>query len=231
MEWINEILTSPEFGLAILPASLLLGILTAFSSCCNIGIIAAVAGFAGSHDETFRRRDAVLTSVTFFLGTTISLALLGMLMGYFGQLVGNNFGKYGIILTAFAAIFFGLFALDLLPFKIPSINLPDRKRKAGLLASAGFGLAVGAASITCTFACTGPLLPIILGTAVVGGQGAWGALVLTMFGIGYSLPLAALMFGVGMGRTTAIAQKAAGPIRKVAGVALIGVGFWLLFTM
>ena len=129
MEWINGILASPELGFAVLPASLLLGLLTAFSSCCNLGIIAAIAGYAGSHDETFRRRDAVLTSVFFLLGTVFSMALLGLSMGYLGQLVSGQFGKYGLIITGFAAIFFGLFALEAsVPFLFAQ------------LARSGFGL-------------------------------------------------------------------------------------------
>jgi hypothetical protein len=52
-----------------------------------------------------------------------------------------------------------------------------------------------------------------------------------MFAIGYSLPLATLMLGVGLGRTMALAQKAVKPIRLVAGIALIAIGFWLLATM
>ena len=231
MEWIGQVFRSPEFGVAILPAALLLGFLTAVTSCCNIGIIAAIAGYAGSRDESFRRRDAVFTSVCFLVGTIASLAVLGLLVGYFGQLAGENLGRYGVAITGFAAIFFGLMALNLLPFKLPSVDLSKRKRKGSLLGAGVFGLAVGAASITCTLACCGPLLPIALGMAAARGQGGWGALILTMFALGYSLPLAALMFGVGLGRTMALAQKALKPIRTVAGIALIAVGLWLLATM
>lgn len=231
MEWVEQVLKSTEFGVAVLPAAMLLGLLTAVTSCCNIGIIAAIAGYAGSRDETFRRRDAWLTSVFFLIGTVASLAVLGLLIGYFGQLAWTSLGRYGIGLTGFAAIFFGLAALNLLPFRLPSIDLSKQKRRSGLVGSALFGLAVGAASITCTIACCGPLLPVVLGMVAARGQSGWGALILTMFAIGYSLPLATLMLGVGLGRTMALAQKAVKPIRFVAGIMLIAVGFWLLATM
>jgi len=231
VQWVEQVLKSQEFGIAVLPASLLLGLLTAVTSCCNIGIIAAIAGYAGSRDETFHRRDALLTSVFFLVGTVASLAALGLIIGYFGQLAWTGLGRYGIGLTGFAAIFFGLAALKLLPFRLPSIDLSRRKRRNGLVGSAVFGLAVGAASITCTIACCGPLLPVVLGMAAARGQSGWGALILTVFAIGYSLPLAALMLGVGLGRTMAVAQRAVRPIRFVAGTGLIIVGFWLLATM
>jgi cytochrome c-type biogenesis protein len=231
MEWIKQVFESSEFGIAILPASLLLGLLTAFSSCCNIGIIAAIAGYAGSRDESFRRKDAVITSISFLIGTVVSLALLGLLVGYFGKFAGQSFGRYGVILIGFMAILMGLITLNLIPIKLPTLNLSGKRMKGGVVGATLFGLLVGMASITCTVACSGPLLPFVLGVAGARGQGGWGALILTMFAIGYSLPLAGIMLGVGMGRVTSFAQKAIKPIRIIAGIALIIVGFWLIITL
>ncbi len=231
MEWITTIFESPEFGAAILPASFLLGLLTAVGSCCNWGIVGAIVGYAGSRDDSFGRRDAILTSLFFFVGTIISLAALGMLVGYFGKLAGENLGRYGTILAAFGAIVFGLATLNLVPFKLPSINFVSKKRKSGWVGASVFGFAVGAASITVTMGCCGPLLALVLGVAAARGQVSWGALILTAFAIGYSLPLALLMFGIGMGRVTAFVQKILKPIRMVAGVVLIGAGLWLLTTI
>jgi len=231
MEWVRQIFESSEFGMAILPASILLGLLTAFSSCCNLGIIAAIAGYAGSRDDSFRRRDAIFTSISFLFGTVVSLAILGLIVGYFGKLANSGIGKYGMMATGFAAILFGLATLNLLPFRLPSINLSNRYKASGPVGATLFGFAVGAASITCTLGCCGPLLPVVLGMAAVRGESAWGAAILTSFALGYSLPLALLMLGVGMGRVTAVVQKAIKPIRIVAGIVLIAVGFWLLATM
>lgn len=231
MEWIEQVLKSPGFNLLALPAVLLLGLLTAVTSCCNFGIIAAIVGFAGSRDDSFRRRDAFYTALFFMLGTVISLAVLGSLIGHISGLVGPNLRRYGTLFLGFAVILSGLWALKLLPFRIPSADLSRLKRPSGRLGSAVFGLAVGAAGITCTLACCGPLIPIVFGMAAVRGQAVWGALVLGLFAVGYSLPLAALMLGVGLGRATALAQKALGPIRIIAGIGLIAVGFWLLATM
>ena len=91
-----------------------------------------------------------------------------------------------------------------------------------------FGLALGGGSTACTMGCCAPLLPVVLGMAVLRGQSGWGALIMTMFAVGYSLPLAAIMLGASLGRLSGVAQKAAKPIRIVAGVGLIGVGFWQL---
>ena len=231
MEWIKTIFESSEFGIAILPASFFLGLLTTIGSCVNWGILGAVVGFAGSRDESFKLRDALLTSLFFFVGTIASLAILGLLAGYLGKIAGANFGRYGTIAAAFAVILFGLATLNILPFKMPSVDLTRWRRAGGWLGASFFGLAVGAASITCTMSCCGPLLPVVLGVVAAKGQMGWGALILTMFAIGYSLPLALLMLGVGAGRVTSFAKKAVRPIRIVAGTVLILVGFWLLVTI
>lgn len=230
MEWLEQVLQSNEFSTAVLPASLLLGLITSVGSYCNIGIIAAVIGFAGSHKGTVQKRDTLMITICFFIGTTVSLILLGYLVGYLGELAGDTLGRYGLVFTGFASIFFGLMALDLVPFKLPSFQVSQSSFKTGIIGAGLFGLLVGMASITCTMACCGPLIPIVLGLAASRGEGTWGALILTMFAIGYNLPLAVLMLGVGLGRLTKIAQKAVGPIRLIAGTLLILVGFWLLYS-
>ena len=231
MEWVEQVLKSPGFSFAAFPAALLMGFLTAVTSCCNISIIAAIVGFAGSRSETFRRKDAISTSLFFMIGSVVSLSVLGLLVGYFSGLAGTNLRRYGIALMGFAVILAGLAALKLLPFRLPSVDVYKMKVPRGPFGAAAFGLVVGVASITCTLACCGPMLPIVLGMAVARGQGVWGASILALFAIGFSLPLAALMLGVGLGRTTTLAQKALRPIKWVAGTGLIGIGFWMLATM
>jgi cytochrome c-type biogenesis protein len=231
MEWIREVFNSTEFGLAILPASALLGLATAFGSGCNLAMLAAIAGYAGSRDNSFTRRDAVYTSIFFLVGTTISLAALGLLVGYFGKIAGGSLGRYGMALVGLIAIFFGLFSLGLMPVRLPSIDLSKKKLRGGFIGAGLFGLAIGAASLTCSLGCSGPLLPFVLSVAAARGQTGWGAVILAAFAIGYSLPLAAIMLGIGVGRMTSFFKKAAGPIRIVFGTALLVVGFWILATL
>ena len=208
-----------------------MGMLTAVGSGCNLAIIAAVAGYAGSREAQIRPRDAWITSGCFFVGVILSLAVLGMLAGYLGKIGGAGFGRYGTIAVGFLSIFFGLVALDLVPFKLPSVDLSKRKRKTGLLGSILFGVGVGAASLTCALACSGPLLPMALAIATARGEIGWGAMILTIFAIGYSIPLAAIILGVGLGRLTSIFKKAMKPIRIIAGVILIFAGIWMLYSV
>ncbi|MHC4092471.1 MAG: cytochrome c biogenesis CcdA family protein [Planctomycetota bacterium] len=229
-EWIRQVFESPEFGVALLPAALLLGLLTAVGSGCNLAMITAVAGYAGSRGST-SRRDILLGCACFTIGTVLSLAVLGALVGYFGKVAGSTLGAYGTFLAGLVTVFFGLLTLGLVPVRIPSIDLARAGRRHGLLGAATFGLVVGGASTTCTMVCCGPLLPAVLGLAALRGQSGWGALILTMFAVGYSAPLAAIMLGVGLGRLSLLAGVLARTIRKAAGAVLVGVGFWLLATI
>jgi len=225
--WVQQAIEAPEFGFWALPAALVLGLLTAVGSCCNVAMLAAVAGFAGSR-EGLRRRDVALTCVCFLAGTVVALAAVGAAIGYLGQAAGQGIGRVGALFAGFVTIFFGLWALKLVPVRLPKVGLPKGWRPRGLGGSALFGLAAGASSATCAVACSGPLVPIVLGLAVMRGQGLWGLLIMTAFAIGYSAPLTAMMLGVGLGRLSGLTARAAGPIRVVAGLLLVGAGFWML---
>jgi cytochrome c-type biogenesis protein len=226
-EWIQQVLKSAEFGILLVPASLLLGVITAVGPVCNVAMLGAVAGYAGSR-ENVKRRDLWVTCACFMLATILALAALGWLLGHLGQAVGAQVGRYGKILAGLVAIFFGMAALRLVPFRLPSVKLLKGKLPHGIVAAAVFGLTIGAASVACTLVCGGPLLPIALGLAALQGQTGRGALIMAMFAVGYSLPMAAIMLGIGLGRMSGFAKKASEPVRIVAGVLLVVAGFWLM---
>ena len=135
-------------------------------------------------------------------------------------------------MIAIICIFFGFVSLNILPFKLPTINPIKTKLPSGLLGASIFGLAVGGASTAYTMGCCGPMmLPIVLGLSMLKGQPGWGAVILATFAIGYSLPMVAVILGVGFGKMTGIANKIATPVRIASGILLIGAGIWLLFTL
>jgi cytochrome c biogenesis protein CcdA len=230
--WIQQVFNAPQFGILVLPAGFLLGLITAVGClACSAPLIAAVVGYAGSQEQP-QRRDVLVIAGFFMLGTVLALSAAGYLVGYIGQVAGSTFGLYGKIFIAVITILFGFAALNLLPFRIPSFNPVKRNLPQGFLGASVMGLGVGGASIAYTMACCGPMiLPIVLGISVLKGQGAWGALILAAFAIGYSLPMVATILGIGFGKLTGIANKVAGPVRMASGVLLIVAGFWLILTI
>jgi cytochrome c biogenesis protein CcdA len=230
--WIQQVFNAPQFGILVLPAGFLLGIITAIGCIgCSVPLIAAVVGYAGSQEQP-QKRDILVIAGFFMLGTVLALSAAGYLVGYIGQVAGSTFGLYGKILIAIITILFGFAALNLLPFRIPSFNPVKKNLPRGFIGASVMGLGVGGASITYTMACCGPMiLPIVLGISILKGQGAWGALILAVFAVGYSLPMVATILGIGFGKLTGIANKVAGPVRMASGVLLIVAGFWLILTL
>jgi cytochrome c-type biogenesis protein len=231
-DWIQQVFNAPQFGILVLPAGFLLGLITAVGCiACSAPLLAAVVGYAGSREEA-QKKDILVIAGFFMLGTVLALSAAGYLVGYIGQVAGSTFGLYGKLLIAIITIFFGFAALNLLPFRIPSFNPVKSNLPRGFIGASVMGLGVGGASITYTMACCGPMiLPVVLGLSVLKGQGLWGALILAAFAIGYSLPMVAAILGIGLGKLTGIANKVAGPVRVASGVILIGAGFWLILTL
>jgi cytochrome c-type biogenesis protein len=231
-EWINQIFSAPEFGLMVLPAGLLFGLITSIACLgCSAPLIAAVIGYAGSR-EGKEQRDTYIIAGFFMLGTVLAFSVAGWAVGFISESVSSVFGFWGKIIIAILAIFLGFLALNLLPFKLPSFTPTTKKLPPGILGASIFGLGVGVVSVTYTMGCCGPImLPVVLGVAALKGQAGWGALILAVFAVGYSLPLVAAILGIGLGKMTGFFQKIAGPIQKLSGVLLIGAGIWLLFTL
>jgi cytochrome c-type biogenesis protein len=230
--WIQQVFNAPQFGILVLPAGFLLGLITAIGCIgCSAPLIAAVVGYAGSQEQP-QKKDILVIAGFFMLGTVLALSAAGYLVGYIGQIAGSTFGLYGKIFIAIITILFGFAALNLLPFRIPSFNPVKQNLPRGFVGASVMGLGVGGASIAYTMACCGPMiLPIVLGISVLKGQGIWGALILAAFAIGYSLPMVATILGIGFGKLTGIANKVAGPVRMASGVLLIVAGFWLILTL
>jgi len=226
MAWIESALGSTEFTLVALPAAFVLGLLAAVASCCTYPAIGAVAGYSAIGSGA-KKRDAFVTALAFLGGTFVALVAVGAIAGFVSQSLASAVGRYWKIFAGAAAILFGLAALKLLPFSIPKIGSPEKG--GGATGAAVFGCVVGGATTACSVGCN-PLLALALGVTVVKGQALWGAMVLAVFAIGHSLPLAAALLGLSLGKSAIRAKAMAGGVRIAGGVILIAAGFYLLAT-
>jgi cytochrome c-type biogenesis protein len=227
--WLSQILNSGQFDLMAFPAAFLLGLSTfAGAVGCCIPAVVIVAGYAGTRQDQ-DKRGVFLAAGCFFLGSIVSLSVVGALVSYFGQTLSSQLGFYGEIIVGLIAIFFGCIALELLPFRLPSFKLATDRLPKGMLGASLLGLAVGATSTTCSLTCCAPVqLPIVLGLATMRGEAAKGALILALFAMGYSLPLMALMLGFSLGKASALMVKITKPLRLISGVAFIAMGLWII---
>ncbi len=230
-EWIKLSLGAPTFSLPVLFSSFSLGLIGSVSSCCNLAILGALIGYSGSVHERKIRINILATGLSFMFGTIIALAILGGVAGFISQTMGSALGTYWKIFAGAIMIFFGTVSLNLLPFRLPGIlpkarTIPAEPAKALL-----YGFAVGGGTTVCSVSCN-PLLPVALGAAALEGHTLRSAAILGSFAFGYSLPLALGMMGLSFGfaKLSATLDKYSGVIKTLAGVLLLGVGFYLLLT-
>ena len=225
-EWAKTMLEQAGTSPLALPLAFLLGLASAITSaCCTLPVFGAIVGYAGMR-EAADRRSNLLGAGFFMIGTTVALLILGSVAGLIGQVAQSVLGQYWKIFAGIIAIIVGLGALNLLPFKIPGHKTGTLKTpKQGLLGAALVGLVMGGAVSVCSLGCN-PGIFIILGVAVLQGYTIWMFGILIAYAVGFSLPLSALMLGVSFGKSALRFKKAETAMRLIAGVVLIGVGFY-----
>lgn len=229
MQWAKTVLEQVGFRPVALPLAFLLGLASAVASaCCTLPLLGAIVGYSGTREDRDRRAK-FLAALFFMLGTTIALIILGTVAGFVGQVAQDTMGKYWKVFAGVIAVFVGLAALKLLPFKLPTKTVDTGSRPKGLLGAAVFGLVVGGGVCVASLACN-PGIFIVLGVAVLQGYTLWGMCLMAAYAVGFSLPLAAIMLGVSFGKMALKAGRVEGTIRIAAGVLLLLTGFYFLAT-
>jgi len=230
-QWVTETLQSASMGPLALPLALLLGLVSALASaCCTLPAMGMLVAYSGTREDV-NRQTAFASAVSFMIGTTLALIVLGFVAGFVGQAAQALLGRYWKIFAGFIAVVLGLAALKMLPLKLPQFARKSETRSAGqgiwgtVLVGLLMGGGVAAASLPCN-----PGIFIVIGASILMGHIFWGMVLMAAFGVGFSLPLGAILFGVSFGKASIKAQKVEAAIRVVAGVLLVGAGFYLLAT-
>lgn len=231
LETITNTLQSASLGPAAVPLAFLLGLVSAVASaCCTLPAMGMLVAYSGTREE-MNRRTAFASAASFMVGSTLALIVLGFVAGFVGQAAQAMLGRYWKAFAGVIAVVLGLAALKLLPLKMPQFGgtAGAKPMGRGVLDVAVVGLLMGGGVAACSLGCN-PGIYIVLGAAVLQGHALWGMVLMAAFGIGFSLPLSAILFGVSSGKASLKAQKAEAAIRVAAGVLLVCVGFYLLAT-
>jgi cytochrome c biogenesis protein CcdA len=229
MVWAKTVLEQVGFRPVALPLAFVLGLASAIASaCCTLPLLGAIVGYSGTREDSNRKAN-LLSALFFMLGTTISLVILGAVAGFVGQVAQNALGKYWKVFAGLIAIFVGVAALKLLPFKLPTRKIEGKPRPRGFFGAAAFGLVMGGGVSVASLACN-PGIFIVLGVAVLQGYTLWGMAIMAAYAVGFSLPLAVIMLGVSFGKSAIKAKRTESAMRIIGGVLLIIAGFYLLGT-
>ena len=230
--WISQVLSNEHASIMILLAVLVMGILSVFTCVCNFAIIGVVAGYSGASQESSKSRLVIWKGLSFLLGTILAMSLIGALFGFAGKWISASMGNYWKIIAGLIAIIFGLYSMDLVPFKIPGVKLTNNHSNRNIFTAVLFGIAVGGLSAACNTCCN-PFFPVILAASFVKGSAIWGFMMLLFFALGFGIPLTAMILGIGLGlgKISGILTSGVRIFKYVGGIALILLGFYLLFTI
>jgi len=218
-------------GPAALPLALVLGLVSAVASaCCTLPAMGMLVAYSGTREDA-DRRTAFTSAISFMIGTTLALIVLGFVAGVVGQAAQAWLGRYWRIFAGVVAVVLGLAALKMLPLRLPTlVRKPGpRSTTQGILGTVLLGLLMGGGVAAASLPCN-PGIFVVIGASILMGHVLWGMVLMAAFGVGFSLPLGAILFGVAFGKASIKAQKAEAAIRVVAGVLLVCAGFYLLAT-
>ena len=226
---VTDALQAASMGPAALLLAFLLGLVSAVASaCCTLPAMGMLVAYSGTRENT-NRRMACTSALWFLIGTTLALIVLGLVAGLIGQTAQAFLGRYWKVFAGAVAVLVGLATLKLLPIRLPQRAAKDGSASTSnaKMGAALGGLFLGGGVAACSLPCN-PGIFIVLGASVLLGRVVWGMVLMAAFAVGFSLPLAAILFGVSFGKASLKMQKVDAAIRAVAGVLLAGAGLYLL---
>jgi len=153
------------------------GLLSA-SSPCVLAIMPMVIGYVGGHSQGDRRK-ALIYSLLFALGLSLTFTILGAMAALLGRLMGDV-GKFWYWIVAAIAIFMGLSLMGVFEIRIPFASKMQIKKR-GALGAFLLGLLFGVVSSPCAT----PVLVLILTFVATQGQVIYGTVLLFVYAIGH----------------------------------------------
>ncbi len=196
------------------------------SSPCVLATIPLVIGYVGGYSGGDRRK-AMLYSLTFVLGLSITFTILGALASFIGGLFGVT-GRTWYFVVGGIAIAIGLQLIGLYEWNIPVPGHLQPKQK-GILGAFVLGLIFGIVSSPCAT----PVLVLILTFVASKGEIAYGTSLLFVYAIGHC----ALIFLAGIAAGFAesfVKSKGISNItsygKKIGGSIVTLVGFYMVYS-
>ena len=216
---------APVFALS---AAVGWGILSILLSPCHLASLPLIVGFIDGQGRISTGRAFAISNL-FAIGILVSIALIGLLTGLAGRMLGD-LGTWGNWLVAGIFFLFGLHLWELIPLPVSGPAQVKMQRK-GLIAALLLGLIFGIALGPCTFAFMGPVLGVAFAEA--NHSPSYATALLLAYGLGHC---AVIVFA---GTFTEKVQhylnwneRSQGTlwIRRICGLLVIAGGIWLIYT-
>ena len=153
------------------------GILSS-SSPCVLATIPLVIGYVGGYSEGDRRK-AILYSLTFILGLSLTFTILGAIASLVGGLFGVISRAWYFIVGGIAVII-GLHLTGLFDWSLP-VPVHLQPKQKGILGAFLLGIFFGVVSSPCAT----PVLALILTFVASKGEVAYGTSLLFVYALGH----------------------------------------------
>jgi len=195
------------------------------SSPCVLATIPLVIGYVGGYSEGDRRK-AVLYSLTFILGLSLTFTILGAIASVIGGLFGIISRTWYFVVGGIAVVI-GLHLIGLFEWNLP-VPLHLQPKQKGILGAFLLGIFFGIVSSPCAT----PVLALILTFVASKGEVAYGTSLLFVYALGHC----ALIFLAGTATGFAesfIKSKGISNMttwgKKVGGVIVVFAGIYLFY--
>ncbi len=203
-----------------------LGGLVSASSPCVLAIIPLVIGFVGGYSEGNKKK-AIMYSLIFALGLSITFTILGAIASLVGGLFGDV-GKFWYYVAGGVAIIMGLYLAGVLEFKIPQPVTLKSKHK-GILGAFLLGVLFGVVSSPCAT----PVLAVILAFVATKARIIYGTSLLFVYAIGHCALI--VLAGIFTGFVESYAESKgvrnfSSVTKRISGVLIFLVGLYVLFV-
>lgn len=209
-------------------AAVFLGGVTTALNPCVLAMIPLLMGVVAGNKETTTLKRSLVFSLFFILGLAITFTALGLVSALMGRMFGNV-GQFWKYVVAGVCLIMGLHLLGALKLNIP-VPTGIRVKKQGYIGAFLLGLLFGVVSTPCAV----PILAVLLAFVAEKGNVFYGGFLLFVYALGHSALV--LIAGTSVGAAKGLLEskglrKAHGVLQKVAGVLIIGIGFYFLFAL
>ena len=160
------------------------GMVSVLLSPCHMASIPLIVTYVAGQDKAVNTKRAAFYALAFTVGLFITIAIVGIVCSLLGRMMGDV-GSYWTILIGLILIWVAMDMLGL-PYCSMSGSLLSRLRVKGLSGALILGLAYGVLSGSCTFGFIAPILAII----TIQRDIMSGLMLIILFGLGHSLPIA-----------------------------------------
>jgi len=225
-EWLNNIMMQNIY--MAVTASFLWGILSVMLSPCHLSSLPLIIGYINRKGIP-TLKTAMFNSLLFALGILITIAVIGLITGLLGGLIGD-IGITGNYIVAIVFFLAGLYLLDIIN---PDWNFihPEKINSKGYLLAFLLGLLFGAGLGPCTFAYMAPVLGVVFQYSAT--NFTYAVLLIGAFAIGHSLVIAAagtMSAKIGKYLNWADSSSAVNVFKKICGVLVILGGVYFIYS-